>query len=111
MFISRGCICSAKGVYIYREENVHLSRKDVRLMSPSINNIYSIQKMFNNNVLFEDKTVKVRFYLCFCIVKMGWPGIRTQDLLHLRRNPKQELIHINNCTPFIDKGSNTYFYH
>ena len=33
MPISGGCICSAKGVYIYREKSVHLSRKSVRLMS------------------------------------------------------------------------------
>ena len=34
MSISRGCICSAEGVYIYRGEGVHLSRRGVRLMSP-----------------------------------------------------------------------------
>ena len=29
MFIQRKCICSAKKMYIYREKNVHLSRKNV----------------------------------------------------------------------------------
>ena len=46
MLISRGCICSAKGVYIYREESVHLSRRSVRLMSLKINVIIVKNRYF-----------------------------------------------------------------
>ena len=44
MSISKGCICSAEGMYIYREKSLHLSRRDVRLMS-----FYIYISLFSSN--------------------------------------------------------------